>query len=190
MSPNRRMREYLASLEQKQKSMSEVIKEATSDTDTYFFSEILMLDNGIEELERSGPEGGQTTSLLKLFCYGCMRDYKRMKEIGEIKELNQQQNYKLIILTILSCASINRAVAFDTLKLETGITDDDELETYILAAMEAKLLNVKIDALNQRLLVYKALSRDVRPEELPTLRESLEKLTAASTKALSMIEGK
>jgi hypothetical protein len=97
---------------------------------------------------------------------------------------------KLKFLTIVSLASKNGELSYDTLKKALQIEELRELEDIILDCIYQGLIGGKIDQQQQKLFVDFAVGRDVRDKDLKELQVVLTNWSNRSASLIKVIEDK
>uniref|UniRef100_A0A3Q3F4F6 COP9 constitutive photomorphogenic homolog subunit 7A n=1 Tax=Labrus bergylta TaxID=56723 RepID=A0A3Q3F4F6_9LABR len=131
----------------------------------YVFSDILELPN-VRELE-NGPHA-PVYQLLNLFAYGTYCDYK--ERAASLPELTPAQRNKLRHLSIISLASNLKCLP------------------YSLLLQQLELKNGKLDQRNQQVEVDCSVGRDLGPNELPNIVNTLQEWCTGCEAVLCGIE--
>ncbi|KAK6920381.1 hypothetical protein RJ641_016285, partial [Dillenia turbinata] len=178
-------------------SLSSVILEATSHPSLFAFSEILavpnmleskwvarstkklpdpkLVQNGVEHQVQSSLQGTESSAyldVLRLFAHGTWSDYK--SNAGCLPQLVPDQALKLKQLTVLTLAENNKVLPYDQLMHELDVTNVRELEDFLInECMYAGIVRGKLDQLRRCFEVQFAAGRDLRPEQLGTMIQTL-----------------
>ncbi|KAK6918651.1 hypothetical protein RJ641_017073 [Dillenia turbinata] len=173
-------------------SLSSIIVEATSHPSLFAFSEILAvpnvleisMDSFLEELsinsspvsvssvQLQGTESSAYLDVLRLFAHGTWSDYK--SNAGCLPQLVPDQVLKLKQLTVLTLAEKNKVLPYDQLMHELDVTNVRELEDFLInECMYAGIVRGKLDQLRRCFEVQFAAGRDLRPEQLGTMIQTL-----------------
>ncbi|GAA5940622.1 PCI domain-containing protein [Sporobolomyces koalae] len=140
--------------------------QAISAPGVYVFSELLHHPN-IRDIAVNEQYGKQYR-LLELFAHGTWTDYKSAPD--QYPSLSPEQEIKLKQLTILSLASENRILPYETLLSTLDIDTVPRLEDLLIESIYSNILVAKLDQKALRLEILSSLGRDVQRE--PSSRTS------------------
>ncbi|KZV43505.1 cop9 complex subunit 7a [Dorcoceras hygrometricum] len=175
---------YAASV--KGSALVNVIVEATSHPSLFAFAEILSVPTVIE-LEGTGDTIYR--ELLQIYAYGTWSEYK--SDACRLPQLVPDQVLKLKQLTVLTLAETNKVLPYDTLMQELDVTNVRELEDFLInGCMYVGILRGKLDQLRRCFEVQFAAGRDLRPEQLGSMIETLAKWLSTSDNLLVSIQEK
>ncbi|MCI4374746.1 hypothetical protein PGIGA_G00009600 [Pangasianodon gigas] len=149
----------------------------------YVFSDILELPN-VRELE-TGPHA-PVYQLLNLFAYGTYSDYK--ERAASLPELTPSQKNKLRHLSIISLASNLKCLPYSLLLQQLELKNVRELEDLLIEAVYCDIIHGKLDQRNQQVEVDFSVGRDLGPNELPNIANTLQEWCAGCEAVLCGIE--
>ncbi|KAG7025341.1 COP9 signalosome complex subunit 7 [Cucurbita argyrosperma subsp. argyrosperma] len=166
-------------------ALASVVTEATSHPSLFAFSEILAVPD-VVELE--GTEHSVYLDVLRLFAYGTWSDYT--SNSGRLPELGSDQALKLKQLTVLTLAETNKVLPYDQLMQELDVTNVRELEDFLInECMYAGIVRGKLDQLRRCFEVQFAAGRDLKPEQLGSMIQTLSNwLTTSDNLSVSIQE--
>ncbi|XP_073139852.1 COP9 signalosome complex subunit 7-like isoform X4 [Henckelia pumila] len=163
-----------------------LIVEATSHPSLFAFSEILSVPTVIE-LEGTG--NSIYRALLRMYAYGTWSEYK--SDAHRLPQLVPDQVLKLKQLTVLTLAELNKVLPYDTLMQELDVTNVRELEDFLInSCMYVGIVRGKLDQLRRCFEVQFAAGRDLRPQQLSSMIETLANWLSTSDKLLVSIQEK
>ncbi|KAK9095179.1 hypothetical protein Scep_026648 [Stephania cephalantha] len=167
-------------------SLGGLIVEATSHSSLFAFSEILSVPS-VAELQ--GTEHSVYLDLLRLFAYGTLSDYKSRASC--FPPLLPDQIRKLKQLTVLTLAETDKVLPYDQLMHELDVSNVRELEDFLInECMYAGIVRGKLDQLRRCFEVQFAAGRDLRPEQLGSMIQTLETWLGTSDNLLLSIQEK
>ncbi|EEF50256.1 cop9 complex subunit 7a, putative [Ricinus communis] len=167
-------------------ALGPVIVEATSHPSLFAFSEILAVPT-VAELE--GVDNSVYLDVLRLFAHGTWTDYKNNS--GRLPQLIPDQVLKLKQLTVLTLAETNKVLPYDQLMQELDVTNVRELEDFLInECMYAGIVRGKLDQLRRCFEVQFAAGRDLRPEQLGNMLQTLSNWLSTSENLLVSIQEK
>ncbi|KAK9144604.1 hypothetical protein Sjap_004507 [Stephania japonica] len=167
-------------------SLGGLIVEATSHSSLFAFSEILSVPS-VAELQ--GTEHSVFLDLLRLFAYGTWSDYKSRASC--FPPLLPDQIRKLKQLTVLTLAETDKVLPYDQLMHELDVSNVRELEDFLInECMYAGIVRGKLDQLRRCFEVQFAAGRDLRPEQLGSMIQTLETWLGTSDNLLLSIQEK
>ncbi|KAM8847588.1 COP9 signalosome complex subunit 7a isoform 1-T1 [Synchiropus picturatus] len=149
----------------------------------YVFSDILELPN-VKELE-NGPHA-PVYQLLNLFAYGTYCDYK--ERAASLPELTPAQKNKLRHLSIISLASNLKCLPYSLLLQQLELKNVRELEDLLIEAVYCDIIQGKLDQRNQQVEVDCSVGRDLGPNELPNIINTLQEWCTGCEAVLCGIE--
>ncbi|KAG5856250.1 hypothetical protein ANANG_G00006050 [Anguilla anguilla] len=149
----------------------------------YVFSDILELPN-VRELE-TGPHA-PVYQLLNLFAYGTYCDYK--ERAASLPELTPAQKNKLRHLSIISLASNLKCLPYSLLLQQLELKNVRELEDLLIEAVYCDIIQGKLDQRNQQVEVDCSVGRDLGPNELPNIANTLQEWCSGCEAVLCGIE--
>jgi len=164
-----------------------VIEKATAAAGIYTFGE-LQATPSVQDLARSDdPKHAAAISLLRLFSYGTWKDYAARP--SDFAELAESQQRKLKALTIASMAASRRTLPYGELMACVDAGSVRELEDLIITdCIYAGCVRGRLDQRGQCLHVEHALARDVPPEGISRIVESLEKWLSNAKEVMEGLE--
>eukprot|EP00048_Salpingoeca_helianthica_P017256 m.236306 g.236306 ORF g.236306 m.236306 type:complete len:250 (-) comp20524_c0_seq1:51-800(-) len=145
-----------------------LIAEALSAPDLFVFGELLALPN-IQELKDSSDKSAFLA--LEMFAYGTLQEYKAAQ--ASLPELNEAQLNKLRVLTLITLAGTAKELPYDMLLQQLLIGTVRELEDLIIDAIYSEVVGGKLDQSRMLFEVHFAIGRDVRLDDLRTMRDTL-----------------
>jgi COP9 signalosome complex subunit 7 len=165
------------------RAASDLVTRATSDPNTFFFTELLQTPQ-IEALLSS--EGFVSYyKLLEIFSHGT---YSVYKSTPDLPPLNNAQERNLRQLSLITLAK-DRVLAYSDLIAALGLPSTRELEDLVISAIYANLINATLDPAHETVQIHSvAPLRDVNPNSVPALLSSLRSWSAATQETLSDIE--
>ncbi|XP_059633847.1 COP9 signalosome complex subunit 7 [Cornus florida] len=167
-------------------SLANVVVEATSHPSLFAFSEIIAVPN---ILELQGTENSVYLDLLRLFAHGTWSDYK--SNAGQLLQLVPDQILKLKQLTVLTLAETNKVLPYDVLMQELDVTNVRELEDFLInECIYVGIVRGKLDQFRRCFEVQFAAGRDLRPEQLGNMIQTLTNWMATSENVLISIQEK
>jgi len=164
---------------------AELVKQALEAPALFVFSELMDVPN-IKELK--GGEHNATWELLAIFAYGTFKDYLSSKSDLSLPELNVGQSKKLKHLTVVTLSEKDKRIPYSTLQDELNIGDIRELEDLIIEAIYAEIIRGKLDQKNAFLEVDSTIGRDIRPENVNTIVNTLEAWCDACENVLGSLQ--
>jgi len=164
---------------------AELVKQALEAPALYVFSELMDVPN-IKEL-KGGDQNG-TWELLSIFAYGTFKDYLSSKTDLNLPELSVAQAKKLKHLTVVSLSEKDKRIPYSTLQEQLSIGDIRELEDLIIEAIYAEIIRGKLDQKNAFLEVDSTIGRDIRPEHVNTIVNTLEAWCDACENVLGSLQ--
>lgn len=146
---------------------AEAIQEAIRSPDLYHFGEML----GFETVEKlRGTEHGSAWDVLELFAYGTWNDATEKQR----ERLDEAQKKKLKQLTLLSLVEGQRTLQYNVLLEALEMENVRSLESFLINdCMYAGIAQGLLDQKQGTFEVTSALSRDLRPEDLGALIETV-----------------
>ncbi|PIA30863.1 hypothetical protein AQUCO_05300004v1 [Aquilegia coerulea] len=167
-------------------SLGNLIVEATSHSSLFGFSEILSVPNVVQ---LQGTEHSVYLDLLRLFAHGTWSDYK--SNSGRLPPLVPDQVLKLKQLSVLTLAETDKVLPYDNLMQELDVSNVRELEDFLINdCMYAGIVRGKLDQLRRCFEVQFAAGRDLRPEQLGGMIQTLETWLNTSDNLLHSIQEK
>lgn len=160
----------------------ELVKQVLETPGIYVFGELLDMPN-IQELATSHPK---YHTLLNIFAFGTYADYKANKE--ELPELTPPMEKKLKHLTIVTLATKNKCISYDTLLKELEMKSLRELEDVIIEVIYADIIHGKLDQQEHQLEVDYAIGRDIRPDAITEILNVLSSWCTGCEAVLGGIE--
>ncbi|KAG7216966.1 hypothetical protein INR49_001620 [Caranx melampygus] len=158
----------------------------------YVFSDILELPN-VRELE-NGPHA-PVYQLLNLFAYGTYCDYKVLqwqhnvnKESSLSSRADPCTEKQLRHLSIISLASNLKCLPYSLLLQQLELKNVRELEDLLIEAVYCDIIQGKLDQRNQQVEVDCSVGRDLGPNELPNIINTLQEWCTGCEAVLCGIE--
>ncbi|KAH1210450.1 COP9 signalosome complex subunit 7 [Glycine max] len=167
-------------------ALASVLVEATSHPSLFAFSEILALPN---LLQLEATENSAYLDMLRLFAHGTWSDYK--SNADRLPQLISDQILKLKQLTVLTLAETYKVLPYDQLMQELDVTNVRELEDFLInECMYAGIVRGKLDQLRRCFEVQFAAGRDLRPDQLGNMIQTLSSWLTTSENLLVSIQEK
>jgi COP9 signalosome complex subunit 7 len=170
---------------QKGKAVEALVRQVLEHSGIYVFGELLDCPN-VQALSESS-DGAKLLELLRIFAYGSYTDYKA--KAAELGDLTEPQRRKLQLLTLVSAATQEKLIKFDSLASAVDIPVSRELEGLIIDAVYQGLVTGKMDQENQCFIVESCACRDCRPEDIDYIIETLESWYDAANKSMDSLGG-
>lgn len=156
------------------KAACDLISEATSAPGVLVFGELLELD-GVKGLANDPSLSGHLT-LLQIFAYGTLPEYRSVSSGGRIHPLTQAQELKLKLLTVASLAENVSVLSYADLKSSLEIKTTRELEDLLInECVSTGIVKGKLDQKRETFQVHFAMARDLRPGQVDELIQELTK---------------
>uniref|UniRef100_A0A3B3C4I0 COP9 signalosome subunit 7B n=1 Tax=Oryzias melastigma TaxID=30732 RepID=A0A3B3C4I0_ORYME len=124
--------------------------------------------------------------LLNLFAYGTYCDYK--ERAASLPELTPAQRNKLRHLSIISLASNLKCLPYSLLLQQLELKNVRELEDLLIEAVYCDIIQGKLDQRNQQVEVDCSVGRDLGPNELPNIINTLQEWCTGCEAVLCGIE--
>ncbi|KAL5285734.1 COPS7B family protein [Megaselia abdita] len=167
----------------KGKALIELVKQVLESPGVHVFGELLSMPN-IKELENTQDKKYLNT--LNLFAYGTYKDYT--KNPSNFLELSPVMKKKLQHLTIVAMAIKSKCIPYLQLLSELEMTNVRALEDLIIEAIYADIIHGKLDQKNKQLEIDFALGRDIRPDDIQHISETLQEWCKSCETVLGCIE--
>ncbi|XP_008813599.1 COP9 signalosome complex subunit 7-like isoform X1 [Phoenix dactylifera] len=166
-------------------ALAGLVLEVTSHPSLFAFSEILSVPN-LGKLE--GTQYSSSLDVLRLFAYGTWSDYKSN---ASLPALSPDQVRKLKQLSVLTLAETNKVLPYNQLMQELDVSNVRELEDFLInECMYAGIVRGKLDQLRRCFEVQFAAGRDLRPEQLNNMIQTLANWLDTSDNLLHLIQEK
>ncbi|XP_009389096.2 COP9 signalosome complex subunit 7 isoform X1 [Musa acuminata AAA Group] len=166
--------------------LADLILEATAHPSLFAFSEILSVPD-LAKLK--GTQYASSLYVLRLFACGTWSDYKC--NAGSLPALVPDQVRKLKQLTVLTLAETEKVLPYDQLMEELDVSNVRELEDFLInECMYAGIVRGKLDQLRRCFEVQFAAGRDLRPEQLDNMIQTLSDWLGTSDSLLHLIQEK
>ncbi|XP_018907503.1 COP9 signalosome complex subunit 7b [Bemisia tabaci] len=162
---------------------AELVKEVLGAPGINTFGELMDMPN-IQEL-KDGPNAKYYNALY-IFTHGTYKQY--LQNQSELPELSPPQKKKLQNLTLVTLASKMKCIPYSLLQEELDIQNVKDLEDSIIEAIYADIIVGKMDRKNSVLEVDSTIGRDVRPEELDSIVNTLKNWCESCETMLSSID--
>jgi len=182
------------------RAAADLITKATSAPNTYVFAELLHTPN-ISAL-RNSAEFSPYYELLEIFAWGTWADYQcafcfRVPNVltltasanTNLPKLSPQQHQKLLLLSLLPLAKQQSNLSYKSLQEALSIPDQQSLESLITTAIYSSLITGTLDPHHHLINITSvAPLRDLPPESIPSLIQTLATWSAQCTATLSALE--
>ncbi|KAJ3678707.1 hypothetical protein LUZ60_002510 [Juncus effusus] len=166
--------------------LASIIADATCHPSLFAFSEILSVPN-VSKLE--GTQLSSSLDLLRLFAYGTWSDYR--SNASSLPSLLPDQVRKLKQLSVLTLAETKKILPYDQLMQEIDVSNVRELEDFLInECMYSGIVRGKLDQLRRCFEVQFAAGRDLRPEQLSSMLQTLSNWLGTSESMLETIQDK
>ncbi|XP_066382394.1 COP9 signalosome complex subunit 7-like isoform X2 [Miscanthus floridulus] len=192
MDAERRQAELIAQFSAQAAALSSapqlaaLVLEATSHPALFAFSELLTLP-ALSKL--AGTQYASSLDLLRLFAYGTLKDYK--SNSGSLPALLPDQVRKLKQLSVLTLAESTKILPYDQLMQELDVSNVRELEDFLInECMYSGIVRGKLDQLRRCFEVQFAAGRDLTPDQLTNMIETLSDWLGTSDSLLHQIQEK
>eukprot|EP00270_Netrium_digitus_P001598 TRINITY_DN1176_c0_g1_i2.p1 TRINITY_DN1176_c0_g1~~TRINITY_DN1176_c0_g1_i2.p1 ORF type:complete len:262 (-),score=77.41 TRINITY_DN1176_c0_g1_i2:273-1058(-) len=167
------------------RALVELVAQATSHPSLFAFGEILEVTSMQEQLR--GSEHSHALDLMELFSYGTWSDYKSSAE--KFPPLELQQQLKLKQLTVMKLAETAKVLPYDLLMRELDVGNVRELEDLLINdCMYAGIVRGKLDQRRRCFEVHSAAGRDIQPQQMEAMIQTLGSWLATSDNLLQSIE--
>lgn len=163
-----------------------LIKQVLKHPLIYVFGELLEQPN-VKDLEKQ-PECRPYLDLLRLFAYGTFQDYKRASP--SLPSLSEFEITKLKQLTIVSLAAKSKTLHYATLMAELEMSTVRSLEDLIIESVYQGLVKGQLDQNKQAFEVQSAIGRDIGPNDVSEMLQTLESWLQASSSLASRLEAR
>uniref|UniRef100_R7WAG1 Uncharacterized protein n=1 Tax=Aegilops tauschii TaxID=37682 RepID=R7WAG1_AEGTA len=166
--------------------LAALVLEATSHPALFAFSELLTLP-ALSKL--TGTQYASSLDLLRLFAYGTLKDYK--SNSSALPALLPDQARKLKQLSVLTLAESTKVLPYDQLMQELDVSNVRELEDFLInECMYSGIVRGKLDQLRRCFEVQFAAGRDLTPDQLTNMIETLSDWLGTSDNLLHQIQEK
>lgn len=163
----------------------EVIKQALDCVDTFVFAELLECPNVIAlETTPFAPY----LHVLRMFSQGTYLDYLNKKE--HLPELSLSQKKKLQSLTIVTLANKMKRIPYDVLLKELNVNNVRDLEDLIIEAIYSNVVTGELDQQSGYLEVDWTVGRDVGPNDVDTMIDTLQQWCDSCENVLSTVQAR
>ncbi|GMS94445.1 hypothetical protein PENTCL1PPCAC_16620, partial [Pristionchus entomophagus] len=158
----------------------ECVRTAVVDPKSFSFDHIVRL-SAVKQLEKKDPAMHRA---LQLFATGTYTDYKSFvadhpKFVSEKLHVEEAILVKKIrLLTLMSLAEKNQTIPLPLLSTELGISDGEELEEFIIEAIQVNAISGKLNEKERTMQVSTFQHRSFGREEWVTLQQRLKSLIA------------
>lgn len=161
-----------------------LVKQVLEAPEVYVFGELLDMPNILEL--KSQPQHATYYEALQLYAYGVYSDYVR--ESAKYPPLSDTAVTKLRHLTLVSMATGQKSILLSTLGKELGLEATRDLEDLIIEAMYTDIIHGHLDQKNGVLEVDYSIGRDIKPEDLPAIVNTLQSWCDTCDSMLSNID--
>jgi len=161
-----------------------LIQRVLKDPQIYVFGELVNSPN-VVELEKT-PAHKQWVDILRIFAYGTYKDYLAKK--GDLPALNPNQIEKLKQLSIASHAAKQKVLRYSMLMEELEVKDVRDLEDLIIDTIYIGLIKGKLDQKKQVFEVEFAIGRDIGPDDVNQMLNSIQSWFVSSQELIKMID--
>lgn len=165
-------------------ALQNVIVQALEANGLYVFAELLNL-NSVKEMETDAMNM-KYWKLLNTFTYGTLQTYKEI--MAELPPLSPLMAKKLQLLTLMTLAADNKFLSYESLSKELCVENPRELENLLISAIYEEVIKGRLDQLNSRLEIHWSAGRDVKPNDMMNIIETLTSWCSGCEKVLTNIE--
>ncbi|KAE9547344.1 hypothetical protein FO519_009443 [Halicephalobus sp. NKZ332] len=156
----------------------ECVRTAIVDPKAFSFDHLLHI-KAIQQLEKSKPD---LFKLLKVFSYGTLPEFKEFVKAhpdfikSQLKFDDSSLLKKIKILTLITLSEANKNLSYETLKKELEITNDEDLEKFLIDVLQSKAINGKLNGVKKEFSITAMEQRTFGRKEWQKLREDLANL--------------
>ncbi|KLU87999.1 COP9 signalosome complex subunit 7a [Magnaporthiopsis poae ATCC 64411] len=166
------------------RAAADLVMRATSAPNTFIFAELL--DRPQIQALASSPEHAPALQLLRIFSYGTRRAYSSTPGLPELSDAQAQ---KLRQLSLLTLARDRANLTYDVLLGELGLPTSRALESTVVSAVYAGLVQAKLDPAARCVRVSSiAPLRDLAPGAVPGMIEALRAWSGRCVEGLAALE--
>ncbi|KAJ8130161.1 hypothetical protein O1611_g3468 [Lasiodiplodia mahajangana] len=166
------------------RAAADLITQATSNSNTYVFSELLQTPQ-IQALSQS-PDYAPHLKLLEIFSYGTYADYT---STTNLPPLNDAQALKLRQLSLLTLAKDPRNLSYAALQQGLSLHSARAIEDLVISAVYAGLVDAQLDPRNGAVHISSVSPlRDLAPGSIPSMLNSLRMWSGRCTSTLEDLE--
>lgn len=167
---NQQLEQYLLLAKSaKGAALKALITQVLEANGVYVFGELLQLQC-IVEAAKDG-DIGKYVKLLQIFAYGTYQDY--LKQAATLPALSPAMSKKLKCLTIVTLSSKSKFISYNTLLNELDMKNIRELEDLLISAIYADIVQGRLDQQNSRLEVDWTIGRDLTPDDMNYISDTL-----------------
>ncbi|KAJ1956864.1 hypothetical protein GGI12_005192 [Dipsacomyces acuminosporus] len=160
-----------------------IVEEVLDDERIYHFGQLLESPRVIKLSE--SEEYRPLWELLKVFAYGTLSDYKRLQP--QLPQINDHQLEKLKHLTLVSFASKEKILPYETIMQELSCDSEQQMEDLVINTIYKGLISAKLDQRRRLIEVDYVIGRDVSREELRSMHSLLTAWSAVCEQALGSL---
>ncbi|KAJ5972094.1 uncharacterized protein N7479_002012 [Penicillium vulpinum] len=169
--------------------IANLITNATSNTQTYVFAELLELPT-VQALRSpdTPAEYKGYLKLLEIFAWGTWQEYQATPNLPE---LNTEQTLKLRLLSLLTLSTTIKPLTYSALMTALSTPTKTELESLVTAAIYASLITARLSPASTPPSVNVtavAPLRDVEPQSLPKMIANLSEWESRCGEVVSDLE--
>lgn len=165
--------------------LQEVIVQALEAEGLYVFAELLALDQ-VKSMETENENSKKYFNLLQIFSHGTLKTYKTNS--SDLPDLTENMLKKLQLLSLITLASNSKFLSYKELSEELCISNQEELEDIIIAAIYQNVIEGRINQLNSRLEVDWCIGRDVTKTDMTHILLTLQNWCSNCEKLMKGIE--
>ncbi|KAF2200656.1 hypothetical protein GQ43DRAFT_441381 [Delitschia confertaspora ATCC 74209] len=166
------------------RAAADLVTQATSAPNTYVFAELLQTPN-IQAL-RNSQEYSSYLTLLEIFAWGTLSDYKANPTLPQLTE---QQHQKLLLLSLLPLSHSHTTLTYPSVQSALSLPSTRALEELVTTAIYSSLITATLDPAHGIVNVTSiAPLRDLSPGSLPSLQSSLATWSQRCDDALKELE--
>jgi len=161
----------------------ELVKQALEAPGVYVFGELLDMPNIIE---LQGQQFQSYFDMLNIFAFGTYRQYLEKKD--NLPEMTPVMQQKLRHLSIVTLSESNKCIPYKVLVEQLDMKNLRELEDLVIEAIYGDVIRGKLDQLNGQLEIDFAIGRDVQPNDIGQVIQTLNEWCEACDSILGAIE--
>ncbi|ETN86704.1 PCI domain protein [Necator americanus] len=156
----------------------ECVRTAVVDPKSFSFDHLQRLC-AVKALKKSDP---LMYSALELFISGTLKDYRAFVKahpefVGDKLKVDEAVLLKKIrLLTLMTIAESNNVIQLDSLAEELDLPSNDQLEEFIIDAIQVNAISGKLNEMTQTLVVSSFQHRQFGREQWQTLQKRLQTL--------------
>lgn len=159
---------------------SECVRSSLADPGTYVFDHLLSL-KPVQSLAGAGSSSHELVyQLLQIFVSGSLRDYEKFYSSNKtyvdstLKLSHENLSKKIRVLTLITLCENKTEVPLQEVAEALNLTVGDQLDDFIITAVQSKAIRAKIDQVHGRLIIGGVKNRRFSTQHWEQLRNKLE----------------